>query len=49
MIFEVPPLPYSKEALEPHISRNTLEFHYEKHHKGYMNKLKGLLGPSCLG
>lgn len=43
MIFEVPPLPYSKEALEPHISRNTLEFHYEKHHKGYMTKLKGLL------
>jgi len=43
MKFEVPPLPYPKEALEPAISRNTLEFHYEKHHKGYMNKLKALI------
>src|SRR5690606_18812455 len=43
MNFEVPPLPYPKDALEPAISRNTLEFHYEKHHKGYMNKLKGLI------
>ena len=43
MIFEVPPLPYPKEALEPAISRNTLEFHYEKHHKGYMAKLKAAI------
>ena len=43
MNFEVPPLPYAKDALAPHMSSETLEFHYEKHHKGYMTKLKGLL------
>jgi superoxide dismutase, Fe-Mn family len=44
MQFVVPPLPYGKEALEPVMSRETLEFHYEKHHKGYMTKLKSLIG-----
>ena len=43
MDFEVAPLPYGKEALQPVMSRETLEFHYEKHHKGYMAKLKSLL------
>jgi Fe-Mn family superoxide dismutase len=43
MDFVVPPLPYSKDALAPAISERTVEFHYEKHHKGYMTKLKGLL------
>jgi Fe-Mn family superoxide dismutase len=43
MDFVVPPLPYSKDALAPAISDRTVEFHYEKHHKGYMTKLKGLL------
>jgi len=43
MDFEVKPLPYSKDALEPVMVRETLEYHYEKHHKGYMTKLKGLL------
>jgi Fe-Mn family superoxide dismutase len=43
MDFEVPPLPYSKDALAPAMSRETLEFHYEKHHKGYMTNLKGLI------
>lgn len=43
MIFEVPPLPYARDALEPAISRSTLEFHYEKHHKGYMTKLKAAI------
>ncbi len=43
MDFEVPALPYSKDALAPAMSQETLEFHYEKHHKGYMNKLKGML------
>jgi Fe-Mn family superoxide dismutase len=37
--FELQPLPYPKEALEPYLSRRTLEFHYEKHHRGYMTKL----------
>jgi Fe-Mn family superoxide dismutase len=43
MNFEVPPLPYSKDALAPAMSQETLEFHYEKHHKGYMNKLKAAI------
>lgn len=44
MEFVVLPLPYGKEALEPVMSRETLEFHYEKHHKGYMTKLKSFIG-----
>lgn len=43
MDFEVAPLPYKKNALEPVMSQETLEFHYEKHHKGYMTKLKAAL------
>ncbi|HTM45079.1 MAG TPA: superoxide dismutase [Polyangiaceae bacterium] len=43
MEFVVAPLPYAKDALAPAISERTVEFHYEKHHKGYMTKLKGLL------
>jgi Fe-Mn family superoxide dismutase len=43
MDFEVAPLPYSKDALAPVMGKETLEFHYEKHHKGYMTKLKGLI------
>jgi Fe-Mn family superoxide dismutase len=43
MDFEVKPLPYSKDALEPVMVRETLEYHYEKHHKGYMTKLKSLI------
>lgn len=43
MNFEVAPLPYAKDALEPAISARTLEFHYEKHHKGYMTKLKAAI------
>jgi len=40
MKFELPPLPYPKDALEPHISARTVEFHYEKHHRGYLTKLE---------
>ncbi len=43
MDFVVAPLPYAKDALEPVMKKETLEFHYEKHHKGYMTKLAGLL------
>jgi superoxide dismutase, Fe-Mn family len=43
MDFQVAPLPYAKDALAPVMSQETLEFHYEKHHKGYMTNLKGLL------
>jgi len=40
MKFEIPPLPYPKNALEPYLSAETLELHYEKHHKGYLAKLR---------
>ena len=40
MKFEIPSLPYAKDALEPHLSAETLELHYEKHHKGYLRKLQ---------
>ncbi len=43
MKFELPPLPYPKHALEPHLGRETLELHYEKHHQGYLRKLKGAI------
>ncbi|MEQ9079124.1 MAG: superoxide dismutase [Sandaracinaceae bacterium] len=39
MAFTLPELPYAKDALAPHISKETLEFHYGKHHQGYVNKL----------
>ena len=32
MVHELPALPYSKDALQPHISAETLEYHYGKHH-----------------
>lgn len=43
MTFTLPPLPYAMEALEPHISKETLEYHYEKHHKTYVNNLNKLI------
>jgi Fe-Mn family superoxide dismutase len=43
MKFELDPLPYAKNALVPHLTEETLTFHYEKHHTTYMNKLKELL------
>ncbi len=43
MAFELPALPYAKDALEPHISAETLEFHYGKHHATYVQKLNGLV------
>ena len=42
MAFELPALPYEKNALEPHISAETLEYHYGKHHQAYVNKLNEL-------
>jgi Fe-Mn family superoxide dismutase len=39
----LPELPYALDALEPHISRETLDYHYSKHHRGYVNKLNELL------
>ncbi|EGG99297.1 Superoxide dismutase [gamma proteobacterium IMCC2047] len=43
MEFKLPPLPYDDSALEPHIGASTLQYHYGKHHQGYMNKLKDAL------
>jgi superoxide dismutase, Fe-Mn family len=40
----LPQLPYARDALEPHMSRETLDFHYGKHHKGYVDKLNSLIG-----
>ena len=42
MPFELPPLPYSKDALAPYISANTLDFHHGKHHQTYVTTLNSL-------
>ena len=43
MTFELPALPYELNALEPHISRETLEYHYGKHHQAYVTNLNKLV------
>ncbi|HCE59410.1 MAG TPA: superoxide dismutase [Fe] [Wolbachia sp.] len=43
MSFTLPELPYEQQALEPYISAKTLDFHYNKHHKGYLDKLNTLV------
>ncbi|WP_421852331.1 Fe-Mn family superoxide dismutase [Marinomonas sp.] len=43
MAFELPALPYAKDALEPHMSVETLEYHHGKHHNTYVVKLNGLV------
>lgn len=42
MTFELPKLPYEMNALEPHISQETLEYHYGKHHQAYVTNLNKL-------
>jgi len=44
MTHELPDLPYAINALEPHISQETLEFHHGKHHATYVTKLNGMIG-----
>jgi Fe-Mn family superoxide dismutase len=39
----LPELPYGLDALEPHISRETMDYHYGKHHRGYVDKLNALI------
>ena len=39
MTYELPALPYEMDALEPHLSKETLEYHYGKHHQTYVNNL----------
>jgi Fe-Mn family superoxide dismutase len=43
MAFELPPLPYAKDALSPVISPETIDYHYGKHHQAYVNNLNGLV------
>lgn len=43
MAFELPALPYAKNALAPHISEETLEFHYGKHHQTYVTNLNNMV------
>lgn len=43
MAFELPALPYSRDALAPHISEQTLNFHYGKHHQAYVNNLNKMI------
>lgn len=43
MSIELPPLPYEKNALEPHISAETLDYHYGKHHQTYVTNLNNLI------
>ncbi len=43
MAHELPPLPYERDALEPHISAETIDYHYGKHHQTYVNNLNNLI------
>ncbi|MEN9465455.1 MAG: hypothetical protein RL217_1636, partial [Pseudomonadota bacterium] len=43
MAFELPALPYAKDALAPYISAETLEFHHGKHHNAYVTNLNNLV------
>jgi Fe-Mn family superoxide dismutase len=49
MAFQLPELPYAKDALAPHMSAETLEFHHGKHHKAYVTKTNELLGDRLSG
>jgi len=43
MSFELPPLPYERDALAPHISAETIDYHYGKHHQTYVDNLNRLI------
>ncbi len=43
MALELPPLPYAYDALGPHMSKETLEFHHDKHHQTYVTNANNLL------
>lgn len=42
-MIELPNLPYKRDALEPHISKNTIDYHYGKHHAAYVDNLNNLI------
>jgi Fe-Mn family superoxide dismutase len=48
MAHELPKLPYALDALEPYISKETLEYHYGKHHQAYLDKLNAAIKGSDL-
>jgi Fe-Mn family superoxide dismutase len=48
MAFELPPLPYDYEALQPYMSKETLEYHHDKHHQAYVTNGNNLLKGSGL-
>lgn len=43
MAIELPPLPYERNALEPHISKETLDYHYGKHHQTYVDNVNKMI------
>jgi len=43
MAFNLMDLPYARDALAPHMSKDTLDYHYGKHHQTYVNKLNGMI------
>jgi Fe-Mn family superoxide dismutase len=47
-MFKLPPLPYAKDALAPHVSAETLSFHHGKHHKTYVDKTNELVKGTAL-
>jgi Fe-Mn family superoxide dismutase len=48
MAFELAPLPYAKDALAPHMSSETLDFHHDKHHRAYVDTLNKLVAGTPL-
>ena len=48
MAFTLPDLPFDRDALGPHMSAETLEYHHGKHHKAYVDKANGLVGGTDL-
>ena len=48
MAYTVPPLPYAYDALEPHIDKATMEFHHDKHHQAYVDKVNAALEGTAL-
>ena len=48
MPFTLPELPYAKDALMPHMSAETFDYHHGKHHKAYVDKTNGMLGEKGL-